>query len=237
MKSTSFTQFIKKLGLEGRMAAMPCRLFPSSFDPTDPEMTAIPRPLDWRWSSCERMLRYFGAKTVMLQLPNFWQVESYVHAACKNVGASLFPNEPENMPVGAAAIRSGEANVVIAEADHAATFASFLSDRGALFPEAWITIHQPDAASWVRPARIQDKVAHEIHLFPGMPILEQCEQLANNGRMHFHLSDDFIWEIFDDRAQIANKDEEFPFTQLELPFLLREIEVCTCDKKIYERRV
>src|SRR6185369_8776282 len=98
--------------MEPTIPAMNCRVVPSSFDPDDPALLAVPRPLEAAWPSVEAALRHFGSRAVMMRLPLFWQAEPLLHAACRAAGAPIFVNEPENMPLGAAALQNGVDTVV-----------------------------------------------------------------------------------------------------------------------------
>jgi hypothetical protein len=239
--STSIPELLKEArAMEGRIPDTPCRIVPSSFDPADPRLTAIPISADWRWTSCERMLRFFKAKVVMLQLPLFWQNESLLNAICRDVGAPFFPNEPDNLPMGAAAIALAGVNVVIAESGQAEVFANFLSQRGQAFP-SWFIIQRPDAVSWEMPAVIRNsdlRAAQEVHLFPGLTILEQCETLAEKKAPEFHCSLGYEWEIGEGLARITNaKEAPLRFLKLELPFSLEKISVCVCGRVSFRKIV
>jgi len=224
---------------EGRIPDIRCGLVPTSFDPEDSALSGFPRSLSWRWNSCERALRIFSTTSVMARLPLFWQIESPLNAVCKSVGAILFMNEPENMPVGAAAIKSTEIHTVICEARNSFEFALYLSEKN-IKPAAWFLIHQSDSLEWSVPLSIDSSrfVAQEVHLFPGLPILEQCALLLDDRKAEFHLSDSYLWEIGKDKTYITSiGDDPLPLVRFEIPFSLISKSQCPCGKVIVERNI
>lgn len=226
--------------VEARLPAMPCRLVPTSFDPDDPDLHAFPRSINWRWASCERALRALGAaRGVMMRLPLFWQVEVPLHAACRAVGIPIFVNEPENMPVGGAAIQNADVDAVITDRADAQLFAAYLAERGIRGPRLWIVIHRADDASWDVPAVLHQenqRVAEEVHLFPGVPILEQCALLMNFGAPLFHLSGGYSMEEVDGSALLSGaEDDPLPLLRFELPWKLSRAGICSCGKATVER--
>jgi hypothetical protein len=149
------------------------RLFPSSFDPQDPTLSAIEAPSDWRWESCERALISFGSKFLLSRLPLFWQVESALDAACRNAGVTVFHNEVENMPVGAVAIRSVEIDTVLTTAEDAHTFVAFLTEKNVPLPRNWFLIHPIVATNREVLAKLREpffSVVEEVHKHPGFPL-------------------------------------------------------------------
>lgn len=225
------------IAAENEIAETPCRLFPSSFNPNDPNLTAFPRPFDWQWNSCERILRALDAHSVMARLPLFWQIESPLNAVCRKIGAILFLNEPENMPIGAAAIKSVPIHTVICEAEDARGFSLYLAEKN-ISPSAWFLIHRGDAAEWNIPDSIDiaESLAQEVHLFPGMPVLVQCASLIKKHSALFHISEEYAWEIAGDKTYISSVENiPFPLVKFELPFSLACREKCLCGKIIMAR--
>jgi hypothetical protein len=224
---------------ESNIPEMRCRVTPSSFDPDDPELRAIPRSLNWRWTSCERFLRNVEARTVLLRLPLFWQIESFLHRACQAVGATILVNEVENMPVGAAAMHSANVNVVMTDTSDAGLFSTYLFEKDVEFPRAWFVVHRGDAENWTLPQFLREtqiRVAQEVHLFPGLPVLDQCVMLADSKETSFHLSDAYIWKIGAEKTTITSVGNDLlPFVKFPLSFVLRTTGMCPCGKIIVER--
>lgn len=224
---------------ESRIPSMGCRVFPSSFDANDPLLRAFPRPIGWRWVSCERALRFYGARVVMTRLPHFWQLESPVHAVCRNIGAPIFTNEIENIPVGAAAIMSADVNAVLSESTSSFAFISYLAERKIALPRIWMLIHSANTPQWDIPALLEHEalnVVQEVHIFPGVPVLEQCTHLSQEKKPLFHVSDAYRLEQTGDRATITSTgDDPLPLWKLALPFRIQEISVCLCGKKVFSR--
>lgn len=221
-----------------KMSKVPYRLFPTSFDGGDPDLRAFPRPLRWRWASCERALRFYGARTVMTRVPHFWQLESPTHLICRNVGVPFFTNEIENIPLGASALLQAEVNTVITGASDVAEFTTYLSEHGIPFPNIWVLVHDA-AAEWRVPGSIlQDTlhVAQEVHLFPGVPILDQCTHLIDQRSRLFHLSDAYLWDIGTDKTRITSLgDDPIPLHRYVLPCVLRSGAQCACGKSCVQK--
>lgn len=217
--------------LEEQVRERECRVFPSLFDADADDVTAFPRPLSWRWSSCETALKYFGAQTALLRLPLFWQVEAPFVEACRNVGATAFCNERDNMPVGGVAITNADANVIVTDAADAAAFRAYLDLRKILTPVSWILVHRdtPEPAS-----RFPDNAAHEVHIAPGVPILVQCPELFNSTDA-FHEADDARIALDERKAVLEATDEMVPALQLPVASRLRERGECACGKRILEK--
>ena len=163
------------------------RTFPSSFDPL-PDLSAVSHGTPW--SSCADALVHFGARTVILQTPFFWQLFSPLHDACRNIQVQIYPNEPENMPAGAEALIRADANVIICAARDAEGFAGYLLAKHYPLP-SWILIHRSEDEFLVPPTLqlAPAHVAHEIHETPGKPILVQCAVLIDAPMNEFHSTD------------------------------------------------
>ena len=225
--------------IEPRIPEMHCRVIPSSFDADDSELRAFPSKSDWKWDSCQKALQNFQTRAVMMRLPLFWQMESPLHAACRSVGAPIFINEPENMPVGAAALSSAEVDTVVTEAGDGFSFSEYLSQKNLPLPRNWVIVHRSDAP-WQIPAALRDapeiQVAQEVHAFPGLPILHQCQILARKKASVFHVSDAFALQHDDTGTSITSiGDVLLSLTRFELPFTLATIGTCVCGAKTVKK--
>ena len=218
---------------------MPCQVVPTSFNPDDPQLRAFPRPLKWRWDSCERMFRAFKTSGVLMRLPLFWQVEPALFAAGQAAGAPIFVNDQENMPVGAEAIRIANMDTVVTDSQDAVRFSSYLSGAKTQFPASWIIVHPVSLDVWDIPAPAREEgthVAQEVHLFPGVTLLEQCESLAEKKEPVFHASDAFQIETENSRTYVTSvTDEPFPLLRYELALSIVAKETCSCGKPEYTR--
>lgn len=210
-----------------------CRLHPTSFDADDAQMRAFPRSVNWRWASAERALRLWRARTAVLRLPLFWQVVTPLHHACKAVGAAIFVNEPENIPVAGAAVRSTDAPAVFSTPRDAQLLAAYLAEKRLPPAHAWFLIYTPEEA-WSLPDALSSaaRVAQEVHLFPGVPILEQCSELIGEKSPFFHPADGYLWDNSGSRSRITSAgDDLVPLTGYELPFRLEHLpSACACGK-------
>jgi hypothetical protein len=224
--------------IEQVVPARPCRVFPSSFDPQDPHQRSVPRPLFSRWESCEETLRTFGSRGVILRLPLFWQVEAPLHHACTAAKATLFVNDPGNMPVGAEAVRSAGLDTVLTDTEDAGRFASYLLNESRVLPPRWILIHRPDHA-WVVPAALDaaDRVAQEVHLFPGVPFLYQCPALIEKREPIFHSGGQYHIQIEEGETHITNREEfSLPLWRYRLPRTLAHAGTCSCGRVRYAQQ-
>lgn len=219
---------------EPRMPAMGCRLYPSRFDPNDALLRAFPQPAHPHWVSLERALRTAGATSVMTRLPPFWQLESPIHTACRNIGAPLFVSEPENPPVGAAAVATAGIDAIIIEAAAAAEFAELLRQKRTPLPRFWFLIHRADAATWETPEALRSAgitVAQEVHLMPGLAMFNQCPMLTARKEGLFHVSDSYLYEQFSGRSYLTSLgDDPLPLQRLEAPCATTEEHTCGCGR-------
>lgn len=224
--------------VEPRLPGLPCRLFPSSFDPNDELLRAFPRSFAWHWTSCEQALKSFGAQVVLMHVPHFWQLGAPLNTVCRNIGAPIIISDPANLPVGAAAVVSAGVNAVVCSARGASEFASFLAERGIALPPLWFLVHETAARAWDVPEALTESVvAQEVHLFPGVPILEQCTALVESKRSFFHFSDAYAWETRGNAACVTSigSDDPLPLFRFTLPFSFRVLENCACGKQVIEK--
>lgn len=237
-KTTTPEAFLKLLErIESKIPEMNCRVMPASFDPDDENLRAFPYYLAPRWNSLERALRESGSHGVMTRLPLFWQVESNLHHACRAADAFLFLNEPENMPLGAAALRLAEIDTIVTDKKDALAFSSYLGHNNFPIDFTWLIIHSAEQDAIKIPEillRSGVKIIQEAHIFPGVPVLEQCSLIWKNKLPQFHASDDYILEKIGEKITITSASNiPFPFLRYELPLQLREVEKCKCGKQIF----
>lgn len=162
------------------------RFVPSSFDPADPNLHALPRAGDEVWHSLAQLIPVAKVRGVMSRLPPFWQAMSPLHAACREHGVPLFLNDIANMPVGGLALTLRVVDAVVAEAADATQFAQHCADTGVPEPKLWLLVHQADATWKSLMPHTSGLVAHEVHVSPGIPVLEQCRHLAEANDLKFH---------------------------------------------------
>lgn len=179
------------------------------------------------------ILRHFGSRGILMRLPLFWQLESPLYTACRATGAPLFVNDQGNMPVGDAALRLAELDTVVTGAADATMFSSYLSEHGTPLP-MWFIIHPLPSEPWDIPPALKKndvRVAQEVHLFPGVPLLEQCPSLADNKEPVFHASGSYAIEYSDAKTLISSiKDDLASLKRYELPVQLKEDGTCPCGK-------
>ncbi len=224
--------------LEERIGTEHYRVVPSTFNSIDESLRALPLKREWRWQSIEMHLKRFAPKTLILQLPSFWQVEPFVHAASRAAGAPVCIIEPQNYPLDKAAIRLAEANALVAEATEANAIADYLYTAQVALPPFWILIHAADAPTWDTPRLLKSgnvHIAEEVHLAPGVPLLVQCAESAAAKSGHYHYSDLFTWSADLARPAISTDALLFTLTDFTLPFALTEKGLCPCGNMLLAR--
>jgi hypothetical protein len=225
--------------LQDIIAENPWRVVPSSFISTDPNLRALPLPMEWRWPSLAGALAALEVHTLILQQPGFWQVEPFAFDAARTSSIPVCNIEPQNYPLDRAAIRFAEADGILAEASEGAAIAEYLQANNVTPLRAWVLIHPADSAQWETPptlVRVNAAVAHEVHLAPGVPLLVQCTNLAKGNTPRFHRSSIFTWSD-DFAAPTITTDVSLPFalTDFALPFSLADEGTCACGEQIVSR--
>ena len=215
-----------------------CVLVPSSFFPSDRELAAVPiRPK--KWNTLMNLLSCVHSQGTIVRLPPFLQFTPLVHAACKEKNVPIFVNDLANMPLGARAIKEKAVDVVVTEFSDVEQFSNFCLSRKSI-PKAWFIIYSAYEHEWrtLPPMRAERIIAHEIHLIPGIPILEQCTSLMKKNELVFHLSQAYNWSLDTETVHISSK-EEGPLTlsDFTLPFTLKKLEDCSCGQPIYSRKI
>ena len=117
-------------------------------------------------SRVEDALHKHKVRGVVMHLPLSLQLEPAVYAACRAVGAPIFINNPHNLPLAAAALRSGGMDTVVSEVADAASLSSYLYEKGSARPKLWFVVHRADAASRDIPAGLLgagEVVVEDVH--------------------------------------------------------------------------
>lgn len=225
--------------LQDRIKDMHWRVVSSAFNSSDPSLRALPLEREWRWPSLEAHLQSFKPQTLILQLPSFWQLEPYVHTAARAAEVPVCIIEPQNFPLDRAAIRLASAEAVLAEAAEAAGIAEYLSTSQVELPPYWILLHAANASQWDAPSLLLGRdirVAQEVHLAPGVPLLVQCSDIVGAQSGYYHQSDLFAWSgDLSSPAISTNGSLLFEIKDLVLPFKLKDMGTCPCGKKLLAR--
>lgn len=141
------------------------------------------------------------------------------------------------MPVGAAALQLGGMDTVVTEQRDTATFADYVQKENGKLPRKWIIVHRADD-TWEIPTSLSDcKIAQEVHLFPGLPILSQCPTLMRetSGIPGFHIAKGNRYEPSTGIFETPSKDA-IPSFKLDIPPITAG-EVCACGNLIYTQAV
>lgn len=210
------------------------RMMPSSFDPQDPTLRGFPISKDWKWSSCASALQDFSATGVMMRIPLYWQLETPLFNACKDIGAFIFVSDPENIPLAAEALRIAEIDTVVTTAHDALKLSQHLADTSSLQPQSWIIVY-PAVLPGLSEGPIRGaQISREIHILPGIPILIQCAVLRETHPDRFHIVEGIEWHH--ETNSISTKDAQVvPLATFHLPFQLTECGVCPCGQQMIRR--
>lgn len=207
------------------------KIVPTSFNANDAALRGFPIPLDWKWTSCAEALGSFHAVGVMMRLPLFWQLEVPLFHACKEAGAFIFISDRGNMPLAAEAIRTARIDCVVTDAEDAKTFSNFLIEKSLSKPRSWIIVHRATLPS-APVTNIAGAVgAQEVHLFPGVPVLVQCETLRSLDKALFHVHSDLEWNA-ESNTVTSCVDIPVPLQNYPLPFTIQKIHTCECGQAV-----
>ncbi len=222
--------------IQNTLHSLPCRIIPTSFDADDAALAGFPLHHLYRWDSCAHALVELKAHGVMMRLPLFWQLEVLLWYASRAARAPIFLNDPENMPVGAAALQLGGMDTVVTEQRDAGAFVEYLQKEKMALPEKWIVVHRADDV-WKLPAALADsRVAQEVHLFPGLPVLSQCPHLMDvRGTPGFHLKKEIRYEPDFETCETPSKDA-IPSFKLRMPPITMG-PVCACGERMYTQTI
>ncbi len=210
-----------------------CGLVPTSFDPHDPLLTAFPRPLQWKWPALQRYLQTLQSASVMMLLPQFWQMQSCIHRECHDVAALLFIADIANTPIAAAATESLSIDTVITSTQDCSELLDYLSEKEMPAPRSWVFVHDANKPTPHIPENLREthSVVQEIHIFPCVPIFEQCGSLIQRHSNRFHTSEAYVWEFKDDRTLITSaREDPLPLLKYRLPFTAIQTDMCPCGK-------
>ena len=166
-----------------------------------------------------------------MRLPLFWQLEIPLFNACKNSGSFIFVSDRGNMPLAAEAIRTARIDCVVTDTEDADAFSSFLAEKSAPKPRSWIIIHRAILPSTPLPHIAGDVGAQEVHLFPGVPILVQCNVLHSLDTALFHVHPDFTWHE-ESNTVSSCADIPVPLRDYPLPFTIKRIRRCECGQDV-----
>ncbi len=223
--------------IQDALKSVPCRIVPTSFEAEDAGLAGFPIHPQWRWDSCAQALFELKPHGVMMRLPLFWQLEVPLWYACRAARAPIFLNDPENIPVGVSALQLGGMDTVVTEQRDASTFADCVQKENGKLPQKWIVIHRAEDI-WNIPALLSDcKVAQEVHLFPGLPILSQCPMLMveTSGIPRFHITKGNRYEPVTGNIETLPRGG-IPSFELKAPPITGG-ELCACGELTYTQTV
>lgn len=185
---------------------------PSSFDPNDSSLTALTRPMEWRWTSLACAFARANARGIMSRLPLFWQAEIPLFEAARAAHTYIYLNDAKNMPVGAAALAQGAVDTVVTTGTDAREFAAFLTDKTMSLGSLWVLVHPLNDSTPLPEQLFRSKarIYQEIHSSPCVPLFVQCDALADAKELRFHLAND-----------------------ASVPALLMPNGTCSCGKTMY----
>lgn len=219
--------------LQTELWRMPCRILPLTFDAESSFVLGFPIAETWQWDSITQALLHMKPHGVMMRLPLFWQLEAPLWRACREVRAPIFLNDPENVPVGAAALLRGGIDTIVTETRDVPMFIESLHQEHAPQPKHWLLVHRP-TDSWDNPTALNNcSVYQEVHLFPGFPFLYQCEALMESHGIptRYHLVENHHYDL--EKHQLATvASDDIPSLSLAIPRVIHT-SVCSCGKSTY----
>jgi len=214
------------------------RIFPTSFSPEGYEGGGFFRAGDWRWDTLEEHLKSSGALGVLVRLPLFWQVEPLIYYACKNAGSFLFLNDASNMPVGRVAIKNASFNTIVTTSDDALEFSKHIQEHNCNDFLNWIVVHPINDID-INRMKISyantSYIAHEVHLFPGIPLFVQCSHLARGKSHHFHVASEFSLDTLEGSISLTgNESDAVPLYKVSINVsATREKKKCPCGREVF----
>jgi hypothetical protein len=141
--------------------------------------------------------------------------------------------------VGAAAIISAGVDAVISDATSSFAFTSHLLEKNVPLPPLWVLVHNVRSAEWSVPAPLssdEHRAVNEVHLFPGVPLLEQCPYLAAGRPTGFHATAGYHLEAAGKATLVTSiGDDPLPLFRFEIPVSLKGTGICDCGLTILER--
>ena len=223
--------------IQNDLSSMKCRIVPTSFDPESPDLAGFPIPQAWHWDTCAQALSIFRPHGIMMRLPLFWQLEVTLWYASRSARAPIFLNDPENMPLAAAALRLGGIDTIVTERCDAEAFLDFLESEGQTDPYTWLIVHRANDA-WDCPHRFDPmRIAQEVHLFPGLPIFSQCAELIgeHSHPARFHPLDEYRYDLDLMHIDLPAR-AHIPRFRLPFPPVV-SAGICACGRPMFSKRV
>jgi hypothetical protein len=228
MDSISLARALEAARVEGLF-----RYVPTHFTWTE-SLAAYPRSREWRWRSAEEVLRAESGQGVILRLPLFWQMEIPLFLACRAAGSFLFVNDRANMPLGASAVARSSMATVATDAEDAEDFALYMQERSLSAPKRWLVVQH---GSLRRLPRTLDAglVFQEYHVLPGVPVLAQCEHLANREGL-FHPLEEYAWEYGPDSRVTGDFNDPLPLCRFRTNLQSEPAGSCLCRRNLVSVR-
>jgi hypothetical protein len=211
-----------------RVHELGARILPALFE-ASPDMPVFLRSYTWRWDTLAQHLRGFGTTGLLVRLPLLWQCEPLIHHACRESGTFFFLNDAANMPVGRIALCTAALDTVLTTADDAERFAEHLHATQEVLPH-WIVIHAITHSPRVPVGLDPSRVAHEVHLCPGVPLYVQCDSQRGISPLRFHLADGFS-DSPDGICGTAH--DSIPLVKYLPPHQYRPAGTCACGSPLF----
>ena len=141
------------------------------------------------------------------------------------------------MPVGRVAIRDASLDTVLTTSQDAERFLAHILEAGSAVPQKWVIVHPLASAPPVLPKgftpALRLSMAHEVHLFPGIPLFIQCPHLSKSAHFQFHLANGFVFDPVTSCVS-GTQDDILPLVNYRLPFHIeKRHDTCACGSPLF----
>lgn len=229
MDLNAFAQSVAAIDLSA--FSEPVRLSPLFFEGEPPVL--FPRLRRWAWRSLTAALESAGASACTGMLPLLWQTEPLAFAACRAARVPFFALDEGNAAVAARAVDTAGLDTILIREASAVAVANDFAEHNDRFPTNWILVREFGAAAVSEMGSIEtsQRLFREIHLFPGVPLLVQCEaRAAAHDASRFHLAPGLSIRHANG-ATLVSSDGDLPFTDLTIDELA-PAGTCECGESL-----
>ena len=194
-------------------------------------------PLHYKsiWRSLDNEFKLYKPDLAMIIVPFFWQTGPVFYKTARKNKIPVAVQMPKNLPVARQIMKevSGRWSITTTSGI-AGEFEKMLMEKGlGKDISFWHIVSSLEENKNFIPALVKP-IFTEKHLFPGVILAYQCENISHERRNVFHPSKDYFWIFEKGKARITslNKDA-FPFINYEIkfPVKIRE-ESCGCGENV-----
>lgn len=197
------------------------------------DMHLLPRGA-WHWQSLTAALVETKTRALMSMLPPLWQAEPATFDAARAARVPLFVLDENNFAVAARAIDTAGIDALLARPSTVAAFLHDLAEHGDRAPSTLVVACSPDENAQSLSCPASTRVFLELHIFPGMPLFVQCQNLSDGVDRRFHLADDFTIAQSGADFLVSVKDHTLlPVYRFAPGFSVERTGSCACGKDVF----